>query len=121
MMMLSYTYNIIGEPLSHVQEQEYRVRSWTTYKQEKTRYVITLEAQHNDRPKLKGPLSLELIFYQKESWGKKELSSYTRFIECVLHDIAYQDRHKITHITSSRVLVKKDPHTIIIVSEIEKE
>ena len=119
--MLSYTYRIAGEPLVHIKGQEGKQRSWTTYKQNKIIYFVTLESQHDERPMLEGPLKAELHFYQKEGWGKNDLSSYIRFIEHILADITYKSYQNITHITASRSKVKKDPHTLIVISEREAQ
>ncbi len=118
---MTYTYRILGEPLVHIQGQEGKLRSWTTYKQNKTAYEITVEAQHDDRPKLQGPLTVEIHLYQKEGWGKNDISSYSRFIEHILADIVYSNYQNITDLISHRIRVKKDPCTIIYVTEKEKE
>ena len=119
--MVSYKYMIDGEPMLHIQSSQGKQKMWTTYQQNKVRYSISVENQHNSRPLLEGPLFLELYFFQKEEWEKNELSCYVRFVEHIFTDVAYPSYQNIVSVSAKRCYTTEKPYTLVIISEIEEE
>lgn len=118
--MVTYKYRIPGEPLIHVQEREGKTSAWNTYKHQKVRALISLEGQHDFRPQLTGPLAMDLHFFIKDAWSKNELSIYIKFIEHLFADVVYPRYQDIVCVNASRTKVTEDPHTLIIISEIQE-
>ena len=119
--MVTYKYRIDGEPLLHIQEKGGKIGVWNTYKQQRVRALISIEGQHDFRPQLEGPLSLEVHFCIRDSWDKNDLSSYIKFIEHLLTDLIYPRYQNIVSVSAHRTKTTTNPHTLVIISEIEEE
>lgn len=68
---MKYTYIIMGDPTSLGAVRDDHRKSYDHRQHIKTNFILTLEALHQDKPPLLGPLHLDIHFYLPATQGQK--------------------------------------------------
>ena len=126
-------YIIMGKPTPLARARHANGHVYDSQKHEKLRVGLHLENQHDDKPKYKGALHMEIIFYFEPSNKKRDLlhgrphiikpdtSNLIKFYEDVGNGILYQDDCTIASITAKKLYDKGETRTEIIITEIDDE
>jgi Holliday junction resolvase RusA-like endonuclease len=126
--MQEFVYILSGDPtpLARVRFGQHG-RVYDQQKQVKLIMGITIAQQHNDRPFLRGPLSLEITFFMPMPVDKKlrrqrvnkphiikpDLDNMIKFVIDVCNTITYKDDCIISHI-NARKIWSENPRTEFI-------
>lgn len=110
--MASMTYIITGDPLPiPTPRATMTCKMWDEKKQLKLLRLMQIQNQHQDAPKLQGPLNLDVTFFfrtanrgELEKWHtyRPRLSDLVKFAEEIATGIALDDECYIASITAHK-------------------
>jgi hypothetical protein len=118
--MKQYTYRIEGEPLHSTDGTKGSSADNPSYKHRKMNWIVSFENQHEENPKLETPVSVEVQFFQKDTFSHISLSRLIRFVEKICIGYAYTNLLSITSFSATRHRTDEFPYTLILITEEKK-
>lgn len=116
--MRKFVYRVEGEPPRAFLSPLTKRYEAADYRVQRIKWIVTIENQHEERD-LSKPIELEAYFYQNKKVHDHPLSLLMRFVEEQGRDRLFEHPKCIRSYTGKRLKVKDDPHTILVVKEIE--
>lgn len=105
----SHYFMIEGEPVSYPELKTTHYRTWSSHREHKLKYEISLGNQFENQSMLAGPLALEVQFYfssktakPKSHSTKPDLNRLVRFIQETCTGIVYGNDALLAYIFSSK-------------------
>lgn len=114
---MRYSIKIDGDPIYKYTDRESKTRMWTSFKEQRIRWIITLETQFEDNPITSKSLDLELHVYCRHGFSSGRLSSYAKFIENICMNRIFSSLDIINSFVVYKHMVKNDPYTIFTIKE----
>lgn len=133
-MAIRYTYVLAGDPtpLFRAKPVYNKRKMYDSQRAQKLVTGINLSNQHNDRPILDGPISLEAVFYMpipksrakeeafllgRHHFMRPDLSNLLKYIEDAANTILYRDDCLIAKVTMEKVY--GEPRTEFTIEKLE--
>lgn len=122
-MKKKYVFNIPGAPVRVFRTENEGRQTLDTYLENKIRYKVTLENQHEHEEIISTPLEATLIFFLPKNHKYREhnvsIVELFKFINQVAEGILYKKDNQIYNI-NMRKEYSNHPHTEIIIQTVDK-
>lgn len=111
-----FTYTIKGEPLPFASSS-----GKTFYIEGRTKAIVSLENQHDDRPLFSTPISIEIEFGMRDSASMLSIVKYVHFVESIATGVLFKNMKVVKRLRASSIDVSENPYTHIVISHLEEE
>lgn len=127
----SITYILMGDPIPLARARHHNRKVYDSQKNDKLVTGISLRNQHDDRPLIEGPISLNVTFYmpiaksrEKQrkallgtpNFYKPDLSNLLKYVEDCANAILYKDDCQIVEIIAKKIY--GEPRTEFTITKI---